>query len=78
MDTKIEQRKTYRFWAAFIAFTLTYGILVGRYGLWGLGVGWIPAGLAGAIAGCFFYRVWWLGFAIAFVLEVLTVLLVSF
>jgi hypothetical protein len=64
MDTNIEQRKLARFWAAAITFTLIYAILVARYDLWGLGLGWLPAGLAGAIAGYFFYRVWWLGYAI--------------
>ena len=72
MDSNIAERKNARFWAAFVTFIITYGILIARYDLWGLGLGWLPAALAGAAAGYFFYRVWWLGYIIAFVAYVLT------
>jgi hypothetical protein len=72
MEKYIAERKTARFWAAVVTFILTYGILIARYDLWGLGLGWLPAAVAGFIAGWFFYRAWWLGYFIAFVAYVLT------
>lgn len=72
MESNIAERRNARFWAAFFTFILTYGILIARYDLWGLGFGWLPAAAASLIAGWFFYRTWWLGYFIAFVAYVLT------
>ena len=72
MESNIPERRNARFWAAFITFIITYGIFIARYDLWGLALGWLPAAAASVVAGWFFYRVWWLGYFIAFVAFILT------
>jgi hypothetical protein len=69
MDQNAEERKIAGQVGAFVAFVVTYGLLIARYDLWGLALGWLPAALVATIAGYFFYRVWWLGYIIALVLS---------
>lgn len=71
MDNYSEERKTASQIGAFVAFAVTYGLVIARFDLWGLGLGWAPAMLAAMIAGWFFYRVWWFGYLIGLVLSVL-------
>jgi hypothetical protein len=69
MDQNVEERKIAGQFGAFVAFVATYGLLIARYDLWGLALGWLPAALAAIIAGYIFYRVWWFGYIIALVLS---------
>ena len=69
MDQYIEERKIAGQVGAFVTFVVTYGLLIARYDLWGLALGWLPAVLVAVIASYFFYRVWWFGYIIAFVLS---------
>jgi hypothetical protein len=57
------------FWIAFLAFVSMYGILIARYALWGLALGWLPAILAAMILGWASYRFFWVGVAIAALVE---------
>jgi hypothetical protein len=56
-------------------FAVSYGLIIARYDLWGLALGWIPAGIAAFIVGYIFRRFWVLGYIVSGMLLVLGVLL---
>jgi hypothetical protein len=44
------------FLVAYVTFILSYGLIIARFGLWGLLFGWFPAAAGAAVAGYVFYR----------------------
>jgi hypothetical protein len=44
------------FRVAYVTFILSHGLIIARFGLWGLLFGWLPAAAGSALAGYVFYR----------------------
>jgi hypothetical protein len=57
IDPELDRRaRMFGLFVGYATFILCYGIIVARFGLWGLLLGWLPAAGGAAVAGYVFYR----------------------
>ena len=75
IDPEIDRRsRRIGLGVAYVTFIFFYGIIVARFGLWGLLLGWLPGAAASALAGYVFYRSPWLCLVLEAILLALTLL----
>jgi hypothetical protein len=75
IDPEIDRRsRRIGLGVAYVTFIFFYGIIVARFGLWGILLGWLPAAAGSALAGYVFYRSPWLCLVLEAILLAFTLL----